>query len=550
MIKYFYTLILLFACILSAGAQVPATGFGKINTSKWITKNIKTDFGAKGNGSTNDQAAFKKANNFIVANKGNVILIIPAGTYIVGNQTRRVVQDNVAPLINGEPVLSFTGISNVIIKGTARTKVKYASGLSIGSFEPATGAAPQNLNKYNPSSANSENKSASLKTFATAGNFLELMNCKNFMLTDLELDGNSDGYKMGGNWGLGGNPFELTQCYGIYLYNIQNCSFQNLKIHDFIVDNISLGGTLVDGDTSKPLTNNIVFNHVQCTYAGRNNFSWLGGNNIYVANSVFNYAGTKKIKTAPGAGMDIEPEGLTGKVACTNGYFYNNIYKNNTGLGMTPGTSLDNPVYASGYGYSFNHTFRKCTFIGKTNAAVYIFINRVTFDSCGFYGYVLNYGSTIKDEMAPVVFSNSVFSDCYNGQRMYDQPLLSIEFGYRMQLINCVFNKYYSSNANDWVFFYGTSTYQCNDESFMPLFKNNTFNFYAPADSTIKYICVARKIKFSNNKFYKPESNNIRWYISTGCKPGVGEGNIDVGNGLQYFNLPKKFVAPKCKTDK
>lgn len=522
-----------------------ATG-ARISCKTQVIKNIKKDFGAVGNGKVNDHEAFKRAAAFIIKNGGNVRLIIPGGIYVVGKQKINKAILNASVIYDGDPVLSFKGIRNVSIEGTAETRIIYKAGMYLGTFEPVTGLAPKNLNRYNPSSPKNENTRADYKYAATAGNFINLIDCDNIIIRNLDLNGNSDNYRFGGYWGLGGNPFELSNCYGIFLWNIRNCTFENLKIHDFVVDNISLGSTFTNGDTSKALTENILFNKIECTYAGRNNFTWLGGKNICVSNSSFKYAGAKKIKTAPAAGMDIEPEGEQSKVACTQGFFYNNVYAYNGGLAMTPGTSLDNPVWAEGYGYSYNHYFRKCKFIGKSNAAVYNFINRITYDSCEFYGFVLNYGSSIKDNIAPATFKNSSFSDCYNGERMFDQPLLSIEFGYRMHLDNCVFNKYYSSGPNDWVYFYGTTTYPCSDESNKPLFENSTFKFFAPADNTVKYLCVSRQTKFRNNKFYKPASGNFQWYNVPGCKPGVGEGNTDLGNGMQYYILPKNIVTPKC----
>lgn len=65
-----------------------ATG-ASINSSLQVVKNIKTDFGAMGDGITNDQQAFNNAANFINNNvvngiTGNVKLIIPGGIYLVG----------------------------------------------------------------------------------------------------------------------------------------------------------------------------------------------------------------------------------------------------------------------------------------------------------------------------------------------------------------------------------------------------------------------------------------------------------------------------------
>ncbi|MEO5944831.1 MAG: hypothetical protein ABIP30_04040 [Ferruginibacter sp.] len=546
MIRLLSALFFLCVCNLPVYAQVKATGAGKMNTSKWVTRNIKKDFGAVGNGKKNDHSAFKKAVAFITKNGGNVRLLIPAGTYIVGKQTINKGKENKLPVYQGDPIFAFQNIKNVSIEGVSGTKIIYMNGMFLGTFEPETGAKPANLAKYNPSAPKNENPTYDYKPVATIGDFIDLVDCQNISIKNIDANGNSDKYSFGGYWGLGGKPYEISNCYGLYVYNSRNCTLENLKLHDFAVDNICIGGTFLNGDTSKPLTNNIYLNKIDCYNSGRNNLSWVGGKNVTVCNSSFNYAGAGKISTSPAAGMDIEPEGLQGKVGCMNGYFYNNTYKNNVGIAAIPGTSIDNPARAEGYGYSYDHYFRKCAFIGKTNATVYNFINRVTFDSCEFYGYVLNYGSSTSDSIAPATFKNCLFTDCYQSERMFDQPLLSIEFGYRLHIDNCTFKKYYSSGPNDWVFFYGTNTYACDNLANKPLFENSTFSFFAPADNTVKYICIARQIKFRNNKFYKPSSDNIRWYIVPGCVPKVGEGNVDLGKGMQYFILPDKSIL-KCK---
>ena len=51
----------------------------------YVTKSI-LEFGAKGDGKTNDHEAFVKAASFFTQRKGHGKLIIPRGIYIVGKQ--------------------------------------------------------------------------------------------------------------------------------------------------------------------------------------------------------------------------------------------------------------------------------------------------------------------------------------------------------------------------------------------------------------------------------------------------------------------------------
>ncbi len=55
-------------------------------SQSYITRDIKS-FGAKGNGKTNDNAAFEKAAEFFNKRGGNGKLIISKGKYIVGKQS-------------------------------------------------------------------------------------------------------------------------------------------------------------------------------------------------------------------------------------------------------------------------------------------------------------------------------------------------------------------------------------------------------------------------------------------------------------------------------
>src|SRR5438132_519447 len=111
--------------------------FGFSYSQSYIIKDIKS-FGAKGNGSTNDQSAFQKAATFFNQRGGNGKLTISAGTYIIGRQTFTAGKDK-KPVFNGEHVLQFVNIKNLSIEGTSKTILKYQEGLHFGAFIPETG---------------------------------------------------------------------------------------------------------------------------------------------------------------------------------------------------------------------------------------------------------------------------------------------------------------------------------------------------------------------------------------------------------------------------
>jgi Secretion system C-terminal sorting domain len=548
--KIFFYVLLLTLINKTFGQQCTATG-ANINPSLQVIKNIKTDFGAIGNGVADDHQAFRNASNFIQTNGGNVRLVIPDGVYIVGKQVPHIgTATNDDPVYEGDPVMYLSNISNVSIVGSNFSEIIFKDSMFFGTFSPTTGIAPVLLDLYNPNVANSMNQNPAeyYKYAGTIGNFMDFVNCQNIEVRNLEVNGNSNNYRLGGNWGAGVRPIQPAYCYGINIYNDHNVTLENLNVHHFGVDNILLLCDFTNGDTSLPLTYNIFINKVNAEFAGRDAISWVSGKNICVTNSSFNHSARKKILTSPGYGMDIEPEGNYDHVICANGYFGNNIYNGNGGLGFVAGTSRDNPVSADGFGFSYNHYFNKCKVIGSANSAIFNYINRVTYDSCKFYGSVLNYGSSDLNSINPAVFKNCLFSDCYNGLQMPEYySLFNMAFSKRLLVDNCQFKKYFKG-FNGWIYS-RFDTLDCNDETIKPLFKNSTFNYFPAPTSEIIYADAGRKIKIQNNLFYKPNSDNIRWYNYLGC-PNVsnpnGEGNVDLGNGLQYNVFADTASLPLC----
>ena len=101
-----------------------------------LHKDLKKDFGAAGNGRTNDQAAFAKAAAFFneraktPAGAGRAVLHIPKGVYRVG-------QPSTGSLGN---ILQFVNCRNLSIVGadSATTEIRYADSLRYGAFDPTT----------------------------------------------------------------------------------------------------------------------------------------------------------------------------------------------------------------------------------------------------------------------------------------------------------------------------------------------------------------------------------------------------------------------------
>ena len=130
------TILLLATITLSSCAQI-------------VTRNIKKDFGAKGDGSSDDHIAFRKAAKFINARKGNTVLEIPPGTYMVGQILKKplnikgdVWTDTNFSIPDSTDIFSLKQCTNVTIKGAAGAQVKLKDGIKFGAFDPLTGELP------------------------------------------------------------------------------------------------------------------------------------------------------------------------------------------------------------------------------------------------------------------------------------------------------------------------------------------------------------------------------------------------------------------------
>jgi hypothetical protein len=588
MISKSQILIILAVCIFSIKslAQTCTATGAQINLQAQVVKNIKTDFGAVGNGVTDDHQAFVNAAAFINSQNGNIRLLIPDGIYIVGKQTAHL--NNTAtyndPVYEGEVVMDLQNVNNVSIIGSNNSIIVFKNALHYGTFDLNTGLPPANLNLYNPSCSppipngcpgimdpqspctTGINACVDYKYAGTIGSFLSIQQSNSIEIKNLEINGNNENYILGGNWGLGDRPIEISNSHGIDIWNSKFITLGSLKVHHFGLDNIKIEGGFVNSDTSQPKTTNIIIDSVFCEYAGRNCFSWVGGTNFCITNSSFNHAGQTTIKTKPAYGMDIEPERQLNEsepALCSSGYFENCNFKENYSLGFTTGASDDSPIPELRAGsasanppyvfnrFSYNHYFKNCLVVGTTSDAIHNFINRVTFEGCKFYGGVLQRGSSLNISTPPTAFNNCLFSDCYNG-KLPSQVFttFTMEYGHKTIIDNCKFERLnpiipFPTDQSRIIFIEPNIT--CADDDNKPIIRNSIFEYLTPPASTQIFASILRKTRLLNNQFYKDPSSNIGWWDPVGCGPN-GEGNVDLGNGLQKFTWPPGFVYPNCAT--
>lgn len=334
----------------------------KLN-SLWVS--VK-EYGAKGDGVTNDTDAFLAASAAINAASGGT-LFIPPGLYIVGKQNLAGATGKGFSWGNvvGDVVPNIIDIKNctrpVVIEGNGAI-LKIANGLRYGSFNPVTGAPT----------------TPALPTFdqdlrAHIGEIIDCENNVSVTIRNLELDGNITNAIIGGNWGVGSPSPEGIQnrAGGIRAHENDLVLIENVYAHHNGLDGFEIKHTVTS--STQPQYPHTIIN-CRGTYNGRQGLSWVGGNHLTCMDCDFSHTGRTGVLSVsnPGAGIDIEPETSIGR----NGTFINVRCFDNVGVGMV-----------ADQGDSADMTFISCQFIGTTQWSSWVIDKaRYRFTDCLFVG--------------------------------------------------------------------------------------------------------------------------------------------------------------------
>ena len=346
------------------------------------------DFGALGDGVTNDHDAFVAA-AAVIKQAGGGKIIIPPGVYRVGKQ----VFAGTAGLYysyKGENLIDIKDCPRpVVIEGYGAT-LKIADGLKFGSYDPITGEA-----YHHPTTPllNADYQ-------ASIGSMIKLTNNESVKISGLELDGNIQNALLGGSWG--DSTYQIPGD-GLRLFGNRSVHIEDVHTHHHCLDGVMIGATgLTESDAPRPHT----LINVQSRYNARQGLSVVGCNNLTVIGSDFSHTGRSAFHSHPGAGVDLEAEqSLVRNVA-----FINSSMVDNYGAAM---------VAASGK--VSDATFLKCLFIGTTNWALWPKKPRLRFEDCTIVGpYVHTFASENKDEACQ--FSRCKFSD----EATYSETLYKI----------------------------------------------------------------------------------------------------------------------------
>jgi hypothetical protein len=266
-----------------------------------LRKNLKTDFGAVGDGKTNDQAAFERAAEFFnkraqtPAGTGPAVLRIPKGVYLVGRQDARN---------QGVNVLQLNGCRNLTVTGddSATTEIRYAAGMRYGSFDPVTKRPFESPNAY----------FTDWQYAFSGGTCFVLQGCDNVQVTNLAFNGSSAQLEVGGHWGDTGIQLQFD---GIFVSGSRRIALRRLALHHFGRDGIQVLNYFAKS-LNDPNREEILLENSTCNYNGRQGLSLTGVNGFRAVNCNFSHTGRivpastgKALFSNPGAGIDLEPQG-------------------------------------------------------------------------------------------------------------------------------------------------------------------------------------------------------------------------------------------------
>jgi hypothetical protein len=394
-----------------------------------LRKDLKKDFGAVGDGKTNDEAAFAKAADFFnqraktPAGDAPAVLAIPKGVYLVGHQNSLG--------SDGINVLGLAGCRNLTIQGadSATTEIRYANGLRYGAFDPASQKPFEAPTAF----------FVDRKYAAIVGNCIVLYKCENVTVTGLALNGSVGQAVVGGHWGDTGIQLNYD---GIFVGESRRITLRGLALHHFGRDGIQVLNHLAKS-LDDAQADNILLENLTCNYNGRQGLSVTGVSGLRALKCSFSHTGRvvipalgKALFSNPGAGVDLEPEGG----------FVKNVRLDNCRLINNAGQALvsDRPAGAHPE-TTKNIVIANSLLWGTTNWSAWVTQPDFLFSNCRIYGAFVH-GCRANGPSEATRFVGCTFeARPYRGQTAYGPFTMHSDGAARyMSFIDCRFVGTYS----------------------------------------------------------------------------------------------------------
>lgn len=447
------------------------------------------NFGATGDGVTNDYHAFKAISDYVKNTnlKGYTIhLPTPDNYYAVSGQTFKVGEGFTCNAILD---IAFGAMQDKsILLQSDNAKIKQMSGQYFGAFDKNT---KEKLNTTTPVYVGSGANYDAVKDVATVANLqfiLHFQNIKSLIINGkIELDGNRDGMNIGGKWGdVGWQLF----AYGIRIAWVKQFDIANINSHHHCCDGIYIAGWNDTANPDKPLADvKGVARNLNSQYNSRQGMSLTGGQNISFYDSTFDNTALPEfsLRSLPQASVDIEAE----INPIRNITFYNCYFGRAGSQSMVADSGNTKGV-----------TFYNCQFVNDLGTTVWANKPKFKLVDCYINGYIeKNYSTEVDSER--LVYQNCTFTDDPVINPNFTNPkaeYLFIASESNPKLIDCTFNLYKSG----FVYSYGTNA------KYPILFDNVIVNAYIAGKVAIAGVGTIRL------RDYRPQESRTDTYLTFG----------------------------------
>lgn len=308
--------------VLAAGIGLP---LGRVLAQPAVPVLRPEAFGAKGDGVSDDTAAFQAMARRVEDRGGGTVALRPGATYRLGRQVRG---GAAGPVYMPETMFSVTGVNGLTIEGNGAT-LKLNDGLHYGSFSPATGQ------RFDPPPG----KFTDPRYGANVGSLIAVRNARGVRIRNLVLDGNAGRLVVGGRW----NVDIQLHADGLRLLDVVDVEVENLLARDHGLDGVYLRGRTrsAAGDGGDAIR----FHNLRCVGNGRQGMSVVGGSGMRFTDCLFADTGQGAISSAPSAGVDIEPNGTDWASRLV---FERCEFRNNHGVGLLAAQGASRDIVARG----------------------------------------------------------------------------------------------------------------------------------------------------------------------------------------------------------